>query len=228
MVIEEEKKSDWTHADFQNLTLPNEVGEMVHWMEAYYTWSYGRMPLLTREFIDTYYYDLPVVLLHGMVVSCLQETTRESIDFEPHARILNDYVLNTIKNPTIYTLISVYYSAGYLYAQQKTIKAAAYMGLGIRICHELELHLRNDVPVYSAKNPKKQIDLQMTKKLMTTAWLVSYIQDFYYQGVTGMPFCTHSQFSSDLLKEYRDTKLDPLKADKYFSLTIVIFITLYI
>jgi hypothetical protein len=98
---------------------------------------------------------------------------------------------------------------------EKSIKATTYMGLAIRLCHELKLHLRNDLPMFSAKNPKKQIDLQMTKKLMTTAWVHSYIQDFYYQALSGLPYSTHSNFNFDLLKEYKDLKLEPSKADKY-------------
>jgi hypothetical protein len=213
--IEITSQTIWTHDLFLKLRLPDDMGKMVPWIEVFYTWSFGRLPVFTREFIDTYYYDLPIELLNGMFVSCMQERFRHMEEFKIHLEITNRYIYETLPKPTIYTLIMTYYHTMYCYVQQQTIKAATYMGLAIRLCHELQLHQSNDTPIYSVKTPLKQFRLKDTRRVLTAAWLFSYIQDFYLQAVSGTPHSTQCDFNMDILSEYKDLKLEPSKADKY-------------
>jgi hypothetical protein len=158
----------------------------------------------------------------------MQEKFRHMEEFKIHLEITNRYIYQTLPKPTIYTLILTYYQTLYCYVQQQTIKSVTYLGLAIRLCHELELHLRNDTPIYSVKDPSTQFSLKDTRRVLTATWLLSYIQDFYLQAVSGIPYSTHCDFNMDILSEYKDMELDPSQADKYKRLMIAISITLYI
>jgi hypothetical protein len=208
------RSNNWTHETFLSQTLPNEMGDRIPWMDVYYGNQYPRCPILQREFVQKYYYDVPVELLHAMYIGCSQENSRFSPIFQDHADVVRNYVSKTLESPNVYTLLLIYALASFYYMQQRSSKTVTYMGLAIRICHELGIHLRNDVPVYSVRDQTLQLDLQSTKRIMTYAWIFSYVHDFYYQAITGLPYSTHGEFNFDLLEDFQHLSEDLSKADK--------------
>jgi hypothetical protein len=208
------KSSHWTHDTFLSQTLPNEMGDRIPWMDVYYGSYYPRTPIIQREFIMRYYHDVPVELLHGMYIGCSQENSRYSPIFHDHVDMVRLYVNKTLEKPNLYTLLLIYALAAFYFVQQRSTKTVTYMGMAIRVCHELGIHLRNDVPVYSVRDPSLQLDLFMTKRIMTYSWMYSYVHDFYYQAITGLPYSTHGEFNFDLLEDFQHLSEDLSKADK--------------
>jgi hypothetical protein len=217
--------ADLTHDRFLELQLPDRFGLQKSWLEIYYETVYPRIPIISREIITKYFYDLPISIIHSMFSCCYHYQTRNFPLFQQHHQFSLNNVETSLDEPDLFIIISLLHACQYLKDNHRNIKSISYLAMAVRISHVLQIHITNEIPIYSHRDKSIQLNMELSKQATTSCVAFLYINDFYCCVIHNMPFLILQELNSHQLQQY-DSFIENI--EEYYNFNLVIFYSLYI